>query len=99
MSDEPQPDIEEPEPIVVPSALDGDRVDRAVAFATGWSRADVVTLIDAQLVLVDGKPVAKSHKLREGAVIEVLGAPEVDAPPAAEASVAAVIRAVRPFTT
>jgi 23S rRNA pseudouridine1911/1915/1917 synthase len=75
------------EPIVVPAALDGDRVDRAVAFATGWTRADVVTLIDAQLVLVDGKPVAKSHKLREGSVVEVLGAPQADAPPVGEPDV------------
>jgi 23S rRNA pseudouridine1911/1915/1917 synthase len=87
MSDGPD-EQEVLEPIVVPPALDGDRVDRAVAFATGWTRADVVTLIDAQLVLVDGKPVAKSHKLHEGMVIEVLGAPQPDAPPVGEPEVA-----------
>jgi 23S rRNA pseudouridine1911/1915/1917 synthase len=80
------------EPIVVPAALDGDRVDRALALLTGWTRADVQHLIDAKLVLVDGKAVAKSHKLQEGAVVELLGAPTDDVPPAAEPGVEIDVR-------
>ena len=66
---------------VVPSALDGERLDRAVALLAGWPRAAVQALLDDGNVLVDGRAVAKSHRLREGAVIELLGEPEADAPP------------------
>jgi 23S rRNA pseudouridine1911/1915/1917 synthase len=83
-----------PEPIVVPEVMEGDRVDRAVAFLTGWTRGDVQALIDADAIVVDGKPVAKSHKLRAGAVIELLAGPEPDAPPGPEPDVAVDVRAV-----
>ena len=68
----------------VPASLAGERVDRTVALLTGWSRADVAGLIDAGSVRVDGKPVAKSHRLVEGEEIEVEGEPEPDAPPRPE---------------
>jgi 23S rRNA pseudouridine1911/1915/1917 synthase len=83
-----------PEPIVVPEVMAGDRVDRAVAFLTGWTRGEVQALIDADAIVVDGKPVAKSHKLRAGAVIELLAGPEPDAPPGPEPDVAVDVRAV-----
>jgi 23S rRNA pseudouridine1911/1915/1917 synthase len=51
-------------------------------------------LIDADAIVVDGKPVAKSHKLRAGAVIELLAGPEPDAPPGPEPDVAVDVRAV-----
>lgn len=80
------------EPIVVPNALDGERVDRAVAFLTGWPRNAVQQLLDEGSVLVDGKRVVKSHRLRAGASIELLGEPADAAPPAADAAVAIVVR-------
>ncbi|MFN8035919.1 MAG: RluA family pseudouridine synthase [Acidimicrobiia bacterium] len=63
------------EPFAVPPALDGERVDRALATLTGLSRADVQSLVAEGDVLVDGEPVAKSRKLRTGEVVEVLGEP------------------------
>lgn len=61
----------------VPASLAGERIDRAVALLTGWSRADVVALIDAGEVVVGGEPVRKSRKLGEGEEIVLTGAPEV----------------------
>jgi len=66
------------EPLTVPAALDGDRVDRAVAFLTGWPRAAVQELIDGGGVTVDGRVVAKSHRLREGSLLEVLAEPALE---------------------
>lgn len=80
------------EPVVVPASLDGERVDRAVALLTGWSRNDVQRLVDAGDVLVGGRPVGKSRRLRTGEVVEVLAAPPPDAPPAADPGVVPVVR-------
>jgi 23S rRNA pseudouridine1911/1915/1917 synthase len=68
----------------VPASLAGERVDRAVALLTGWSRADVAALIDAGAVRVGGAPVAKSRRLAEGEEVEVDGEPEADSPPEPE---------------
>ena len=68
----------------VPAALAGERVDRAVALLTGWSRADVAALIEQGAVRIAGQPVAKSRRLAEGDEVEVVGEPEADAPPVAE---------------
>jgi 23S rRNA pseudouridine1911/1915/1917 synthase len=73
------------ESVVVPDELGGERVDRAVALLTGWSRADVQDLLVAGAVLVAGAPVAKSRRLEPGEVIELLRAPAPDAPPGPEA--------------
>jgi 23S rRNA pseudouridine1911/1915/1917 synthase len=84
------PPMSEPpvsEPLRVPATLDGERVDRALALLTGWQRSQVQTLIEQDDVLVDGRPVAKSHRLREGSVVELLAEPELDAPPEADPSV------------
>jgi 23S rRNA pseudouridine1911/1915/1917 synthase len=70
--------------IVVPEELAGERVDRAVALLTGWSRADVQALLVAGDVLVGGEPVGKSRRLESGDVIELLQAPAPDAPPGPE---------------
>jgi 23S rRNA pseudouridine1911/1915/1917 synthase len=67
------------EPIVVPAALAGDRIDRALSFITGWPRAAVQELIDDGAVTVDGHAVAKSHRLREGSLLEVLAEPTLAA--------------------
>ena len=68
----------------MPAALAGERVDRAVALLTGWSRSDVAALIEEGAVRIDGQPVAKSRRLAEGEEVEVTGAPEAEAPPVAE---------------
>ena len=70
-------DGEEEHTFAVPASLAGERIDRAVALLTGWSRADVVALIDAGDVVVSGDPVRKSRKLVEGDEIVLTGAPEV----------------------
>jgi 23S rRNA pseudouridine1911/1915/1917 synthase len=72
------------DPIVVPEELAGERVDRAVALLTGWSRADVQALLAAGDVLVGGEPTGKSKRLESGDVIELLRAPVPDAPPGPE---------------
>jgi 23S rRNA pseudouridine1911/1915/1917 synthase len=83
-----------PEPIVVPAALEGDRVDRAVALITGWTRAAVQTLIDEGAVLVDGRAVSKSYRLETGAVIEVLREPQAETPPSADSTIPVDVRHV-----
>lgn len=64
------------ESLVVPPALAGERVDRAVALLTGWSRAEVQLLIDDASVQVGGHAVIKSRRLLEGEVIDLLAEPE-----------------------
>ena len=65
----------------VPASLAGERIDRAVALLTGWSRADVAVLVEAGAVRIGGEPVAKSRRLAEGEEVEVEGAPDADSPP------------------
>src|SRR4051794_11037847 len=67
---------EPPDSFVVPEALAGERVDRAVALHTGWSRAEVQALVDRALVEVDGRAVAKSRRLEHGETVAVLGEPD-----------------------
>jgi 23S rRNA pseudouridine1911/1915/1917 synthase len=69
---------------LVPAALAGERVDRALALLTGWSRAEVVTLVEEGAVTVAGRPVAKSRRLAEGEEVEVVGEPPPELPPAPE---------------
>jgi 23S rRNA pseudouridine1911/1915/1917 synthase len=64
--------------LAVPAGLAGERLDRGLALLTGWSRAEVARLIDEGDVLVGGRPVAKSHRLEAGALVELLSEP---APP------------------
>jgi 23S rRNA pseudouridine1911/1915/1917 synthase len=84
MPDDPHASGELPEPVRVPAALAGERVDRAVALLTGWPRADVQALMERDAVLVDGRPVNKSHRLVSNALVEVLGTPAVARPPGPE---------------
>ncbi len=72
------------EGFLIPNVLDDDRIDRAVAIVTGWSRAEVQVLLRDGQVLVDGEVVAKSHRVKEGNVIELLGEPTPAMPPVAE---------------
>lgn len=87
----PEP-VEPVEPFVVPEPLDGERVDRAVALGTGWSRAVVARLVDAGEVLVGGRPVARSRRLRAGEVVEVRAAPAAPAPPGPDPGVPVTVR-------
>jgi 23S rRNA pseudouridine1911/1915/1917 synthase len=51
----------------VAAALDGERIDRAVALLTGLSRAQVTDLVAAGAVSVDGRPVlTRSVRVRTG---------------------------------
>jgi 23S rRNA pseudouridine1911/1915/1917 synthase len=84
--------VSEHDPIEVPPALDGERVDRAVALLTGWSRGDVQQLVQQGAVLVDGDEVGKSHRLRAGAVVDLLDEPSVAEPPQAEDDVVVDVR-------
>ena len=68
----------------VPGSLAGERVDRAVALLTGWSRADVQALVEEGAVLVGGRPVAKSRRLGAGEEIVVTGEPPEEPPLAPE---------------
>jgi 23S rRNA pseudouridine1911/1915/1917 synthase len=80
------------EQLVVPEALAGERVDRAVALLTGWTRSEVQELVESGAVLVDGARVPKSRKLEVGSVIEVLGEPEVAGLPEADPAIEVVVR-------
>jgi len=58
--------------LVVPSALAGERVDRAVAFVTGVSRQRATDLIAEGSVVVDGAVVTgRSAKLAGGELLEI----------------------------
>ncbi len=64
------------DPVRVPETLAGERVDRAVALLTGWSRREVRTLVEAGAVLVDGRPVNASARLEAGCTLEWTASPE-----------------------
>ncbi len=57
---------------VIPPALDGERVDRAISLLTGLPRSDVADLVTAGAVSLAGKPVgARSRRVRSGEVLHV----------------------------
>jgi 23S rRNA pseudouridine1911/1915/1917 synthase len=56
---------------LVPDGLDGDRVDAAAARMTGISRSRVEELVAAGQVMVNSVPVAKSHRVHAGDLLEV----------------------------
>jgi 23S rRNA pseudouridine1911/1915/1917 synthase len=78
--------------IAVPATLEGERVDRAVALLTGWSRADVQALLARDAIVIDGRPVGKSHRLVVGTVIEVLEGPAAAAVPEGDAGIVVDVR-------
>lgn len=57
--------------LLVPDGLDGDRVDAAAARMLGLSRSRVEDLVAAGHVRLDGAGVAKSDRVRAGAMLEV----------------------------
>jgi 23S rRNA pseudouridine1911/1915/1917 synthase len=80
------------EELVVPASLAGERVDRAVALLTGWTRGEVQDLIADGLVLVAGEPVAKSRRLETGELVEVRGVPTVQTAPRPDSSILPAVR-------
>jgi 23S rRNA pseudouridine1911/1915/1917 synthase len=69
----------------IPSALDGERVDRVVSLLTACSRAEASVLVAEGAVLVAGRPVTKpSTKVTEGSVLTITRDP-VAAPAGIEA--------------
>lgn len=58
----------------VPSALDGERLDRTLALLTGLSRNDVNAVVDAGKVMVGANRVtSRSRRVREGEEVTVEG--------------------------
>jgi 23S rRNA pseudouridine1911/1915/1917 synthase len=57
--------------VLVPEGLSGERVDAAVARMLGLSRSQVVELIGAGRVLVDGASITKSDRVSVGSMLEV----------------------------
>lgn len=77
---------------VVPQALAGERIDRAVALLTGFSRAQCQELIRNGEVLLDGAVPSKSTKLEVGTVVEISGAPPEVEPLIADSDVSFDVR-------
>jgi 23S rRNA pseudouridine1911/1915/1917 synthase len=80
------------EELVVPAGMAGERLDRAVALITGWTRSEVEGLVEAGAVLLDGAPAPKSRRLVVGSVIELLGEPAAPGVPEADPGVAVDVR-------
>jgi 23S rRNA pseudouridine1911/1915/1917 synthase len=80
------------EEFVVPESLAGERLDRTLAMLTGWTRSEVQALVEAGSVLVDGARVAKSRRLEEHDLIEVLAEPEGPGLPEADPAIPVVVR-------
>jgi 23S rRNA pseudouridine1911/1915/1917 synthase len=78
--------------MIVPAALEGERVDRAVALLTGWTRAAIQGLLADGSIRVDGNIAAKSHRLRGGAIIELLAEPGAELPPVGDATIDVMVR-------
>jgi 23S rRNA pseudouridine1911/1915/1917 synthase len=57
--------------VLVPEGLNGERVDAAVSRMLGLSRSQVVELIGAGRVLVDGASITKSDRVMVGSMLEV----------------------------
>src|SRR6478736_1335521 len=72
---------------VVPETLAGERVDRALALLTGWSRSEVRALVDRDAVTVDGRVVARSARLVAGSELAWTGAPPPAVLPQADPTV------------
>jgi 23S rRNA pseudouridine1911/1915/1917 synthase len=81
-----------PEELAVPESLAGERVDRAVALLTGWSRSEVQALVEAGSVLVDGQPVAKSRRLARDDIVEVLDEPTAPGRPQPDPTITIEVR-------
>jgi 23S rRNA-/tRNA-specific pseudouridylate synthase len=62
--------VSEQRTVLVPDGLAGERVDAAIARMFGLSRSRAAEIIGQGLVVVDGRPVAKSDRVHPGAMLE-----------------------------
>ncbi|HEX9547198.1 MAG TPA: RluA family pseudouridine synthase [Acidimicrobiales bacterium] len=61
---------------IIPAALDGERVDRAVALLFGLSRSEVAGMVAREAVRVEGRAVkVRSQRLVAGETVEVMVTP------------------------
>lgn len=74
---------------VIPTALDGERIDRVVAMLSGCTRAEASVAVAAGSVTIDEKVVTKpSIRVRTDQVVALASDPHIDEPlPEADASV------------
>src|SRR6187200_2591773 len=63
--------VAEQKVVLVPEGLNGERVDAAIARMLGLSRSQVVELIEAGRVLLDGASITKSDRVSVGSMLEV----------------------------
>jgi 23S rRNA pseudouridine1911/1915/1917 synthase len=68
---EAQSPVAERKVVLVPEGLNGERADTAVARMLGLSRSQVVELIGAGHVLLDGASINKSDRVSVGSMLEV----------------------------
>ena len=66
---------------LIPSALDGERIDRVVAMLSGCTRAEAAAAITGGMVAINGKVISKvSTKVRTDQTVDLDGDPHVDEP-------------------
>jgi 23S rRNA pseudouridine1911/1915/1917 synthase len=70
--------------LAVPDGLDGERLDAALARMFGLSRSKAAELIGDGLVLLDGRPAAKSDRVLAGEPLQVTLPPPPADPPRPE---------------
>ena len=71
MVDESMDPVRELKIVAIPEGLDQERIDAALARLLGLSRSVVVSLIENQEILRNGKPVTKSEKVSAADVLEI----------------------------
>jgi 23S rRNA pseudouridine1911/1915/1917 synthase len=65
----------------IPTALDGERIDRVVAMLSGCTRAEAATAVADGTVSISGKVVTKpSTRVRTDQVVELVGDPHIEEP-------------------
>jgi 23S rRNA pseudouridine1911/1915/1917 synthase len=69
--DESMDPVRELKIVSIPEGLDQERIDAALARLLGLSRSVVVSLIENQEILRNGKPVTKSEKVSAADVLEI----------------------------
>jgi 23S rRNA pseudouridine1911/1915/1917 synthase len=70
----------------VPAALEGERLDRALALITGLSRSQVNDIVDAGRVTIGRRPVtSRSRRVHEGEKLTVSGSIDLEVDPGPQA--------------
>jgi|APGre2960657505_1045072.scaffolds.fasta_scaffold00062_3 23S rRNA pseudouridine1911/1915/1917 synthase len=73
------------DPIIVPESLAQERIDRALALITGWSRTDIQDLLKTEKIFVNEKLVNKSYRLTPRDRIDIISSPPLPPPLGPEA--------------